>query len=116
MDSLIFVYNAKSDIIHLALDFAHKIIQPSTYACNLCKLTHGTLKEKSDWKEFKKNTETNLEFYHMDEFEDLFPAANSYPVIYYKEELELTELLSTKMLSTIESTQELINVINQKLT
>ena len=34
----LFVYNAKSDKLHKYLDFAHKIISPKTYACDLCSL------------------------------------------------------------------------------
>ena len=32
---LIFVYNAKSGMVNELLDFAHKIVSPSTYNCNL---------------------------------------------------------------------------------
>ncbi|NJM95354.1 MAG: GTPase, partial [Acaryochloridaceae cyanobacterium CSU_5_19] len=42
MDRLIFVYNANSGGINTALDIAHKLLSPSTYRCNLCRLTHDT--------------------------------------------------------------------------
>ena len=39
---LIFIYNAKSGLVNELLDFAHKIISPETYNCNLCAITYGT--------------------------------------------------------------------------
>jgi len=54
MRTLIFVYNAASDIWSKSLDAAHKIISPSTYACNLCSLTHGNFSEKQVWVLFDK--------------------------------------------------------------
>ena len=75
MNHLLFVYNAKSDIINSTFDFAHKIISPKTYGCNLCKLTHGNFGEKKSWKEFKEQNKNKLEFYHKDEFEDMVAVA-----------------------------------------
>jgi len=51
--TIVFIYNAHSDIWNKYIDFAHKIISPSTYACDLCSLTHGNYSEKK----FGKNLE-----------------------------------------------------------
>ena len=50
--TLLFVYNAKSGLLHGAMDFVHKIVSPSTYACSLCGLTYGNLGMKKVWAAF----------------------------------------------------------------
>ncbi|HMY81015.1 MAG TPA: hypothetical protein PK048_04205 [Candidatus Absconditabacterales bacterium] len=52
MKKLIFIYKAKSDKISKLINFAHKIISPSTYACDLCSLTYGDFSIKREWKEY----------------------------------------------------------------
>jgi hypothetical protein len=116
MKTLIFVYNAKSDLLNSAFDFAHKILHPSSYSCSLCKLTHGNLREKTEWKEFKKSHSIEFVFYHIDEFEEVYPSYFSYPVVFEQQGEELMELVSTEVLNKIESTQELINLLNKELT
>ena len=116
MKTLIFVYNAKSDLINSAFDFAHKIIQPSTYNCNLCKLTHGGLREKKSWKDFRKNTNIDLVFFHIDEYEEIYPKAHSYPVVLEKNQDYLKEVISTENLNNVKKTRELINLLNTYLT
>ena len=112
MEKLLFVYNAKSDIIHSIFDYAHKIIQPSSFSCSLCKLTHGNFSEKKDWKQFRQEVNIEMEFYHIDEFEAIYPKSNSYPVVFKDSNNELQELISTEYLSQISTTQELINLLN----
>ena len=38
--NIIFVYNAKGGKWNYILDTVHKYASPSTYECNLCKITH----------------------------------------------------------------------------
>jgi hypothetical protein len=33
-------------------DFAHKMLSPSTYECQLCALTYGSFSMKQKWKSF----------------------------------------------------------------
>ena len=51
------------------LDSGHKILSPSTYNCSLCKMTHGILKEKQIWTQFRNESHLDMMFYHKDEFE-----------------------------------------------
>ncbi|MFQ3336647.1 MAG: hypothetical protein ACI95T_000965 [Flavobacteriales bacterium] len=113
MSKLLFVYNAKSDILNSTFDFAHKIISPNTYNCSLCKLTHGNFREKKEWIEFKENSKHELEFLHIDEFERLHPR-NSYPTVLEFSEEKLKTILSTDDLNEINSTEELIDSLNNK--
>ena len=46
--NIIFVYNAKGGKWNYILDTVHKYASPSTYECNLCKITHDLkMKEAS---------------------------------------------------------------------
>ena len=111
MKELIFVYNAKSDFINSAFDFAHKIISPKTYNCSLCKLTHGNFGENSIWKEFRENSDVEMTFLHKDEFEETYSKRDGYPIIYHKKEDDLIVFISTEELSRINEIESLIERI-----
>lgn len=73
MKSLIFVYNANSGIFNSLSDTAHKIISPSAYQCNLCKITYGIINEKDGWRKFISSLPCNVKFLHKDEFSKKYP-------------------------------------------
>lgn len=66
--TLVFVYNADSGVFNTLADAAHKIFSPRTYACNLCALTHGTVRMRGEWRQFLDGLGRPLEFLHADEF------------------------------------------------
>ncbi len=68
MKRLIFVYNADSGLLAGALDVAHKLLSPATYACRLCALTHGHFGMRKRWREFIEKSAIRLEFLHRDEW------------------------------------------------
>ena len=65
---LIFVYNADSGLFNTAADIAHKVLSPSTYACDLCALTHGHFKIRQEWVSFIEELPVETEFLHRDEY------------------------------------------------
>ena len=69
---LLFIYNADSGKLNALFDIGHKIVNPESYSCNLCSLTHGTFAERKEWKRFKESTSLDLVFLHRDEFEKQF--------------------------------------------
>lgn len=73
MKLLIFVYNADSGIFNSLSDTAHKIISPSTYQCNLCKITYGIINEKDEWKSFILRLPYKIKFLHRNEFNKKYP-------------------------------------------
>ncbi len=111
---LIFVYNANSGKLSAALDIAHKIISPSTYQCNLCSLTHGTFTERDVWKKFREESDTELVFYHKDEFEHEFNKQFTYPMVLKEEKGELTEYISTDKINAISDVEDLIAQLKSK--
>ncbi len=110
---LIFVYNAKSDNANMLIDYAHKIISPSTYSCNLCNLTHTNFGQRKKWKEFTKHSSVKLEFYHIDEFEEIFNETFKYPIILKKVSDGFEILLDSIKITKLKNVNDLINVIRE---
>ena len=113
MNHLIFVYNANSGAINAILHTAHKLIDPTTYNCNLCALTHGTFTENPIWTHFKEALHINMKFYHLDEFEIHYPESRyDYPVILKEYNGDLQVLMSAHEINEIKSVDELISHLN----
>ncbi|AXO80328.1 GTPase [Olleya aquimaris] len=112
MTTLIFVYNAKSGLKNLAIDIAHKLFSPKTYACSLCALTFDTFRENTIWKDFRKRTALNIEFLHSDEFEKKFNNKTyNYPIILSQNKTTLSTFLSSTKIEALTSVEELILTI-----
>lgn len=116
---LIFVYNAKGGILNKAIDAVHKIISPTTYRCELCALTHDTVGIKRQWDDFLARLEYEKAFYYKEEWEQ----ATAYieaplPVALLQrnaaEEPEV--ILSKKEMQQMKDLQELIEILEHKLT
>ncbi len=115
MPKIIFIYNAKSGKISSLLDIAHKLISPKTYQCKLCAITHNTFSENEKWKRYRQTTKLPLEFLHSDEFEANYsPIETKYPVILLEENQKLTEWVPRSEIEKIETTEELIHLIEEK--
>ena len=113
---LIFVYNADSGLMNTLIDIGHKAISPTTYQCRLCDLTFGLVGEHKQWKKFREESNTEMEFLHRDEFEQQYAQkferegcrgsvgisnhAVDYPVILL-EDNELTVMISQTELNEI---------------
>ncbi|MDX1779460.1 MAG: hypothetical protein R3339_11320, partial [Thermodesulfobacteriota bacterium] len=65
---LLFVYNADTGLFSVITDYAHKIISPKTYPCNLCALTYGNMGMNNKWKDFISHLKVSFGFLHRDEF------------------------------------------------
>ncbi|WP_036476635.1 hypothetical protein [Myxosarcina sp. GI1] len=112
---LIFVYNADSGSIDTLIDIGHKAISPQTYQCNLCSLTFGLVSEHKQWKKFREESDTEMEFLHRDEFESKYDRKFDYPVILKQNEPEddLKVTISQAELSKIQTLDELILKVDQ---
>ncbi|NJK41512.1 MAG: GTPase [Acaryochloridaceae cyanobacterium SU_2_1] len=115
MDRLIFVYNANSGGINTALDIAHKLLSPSTYRCNLCRLTHDTFTERSAWTSFREKQEIPILFLHKDEYEQQSAPTYPYPVILKEEQGQQSVFLSATDINEITDVNALIATIENRL-
>lgn len=85
-NKLIFIYNASSSVFSQLTDYAHKILSPHTYQCNLCKLTYGSFGMYRQWQKFLKTLPYELVFLHKDEVPNELPEAENVdpPAIFVK--------------------------------
>lgn len=81
--ALLFVYAADGGPFNTAMDIAHKIFSPQTYACRLCALTHGHFRVRKEWQTFIRTLAVPCVFLHRDQAvtqADVDPAAT--PAVY----------------------------------
>lgn len=112
---LIFVYNANTDPISAVVDYAHKVFKPSTYKCKLCALTHHNLGVRSAWKNFKKQSNVNMEFMYIRGFEAQFNVQYDYPVILERKDDKFVLFIGKDELQKMSSVENLISELNRKL-
>lgn len=108
LSKLLFVYNANSGKLNAFMDTLHKKLSPSTYQCSLCMLTYGSFTEMPEWKEFRETFPGEMEFLHTDEYEKLYPAQTSYPVVLSQQDGELSTILNAEELNAMRDLQALI--------
>ena len=115
--SLVFVYNAGSDLFSTVTDYVHKILSPSTYACSLCALTHHHAGMKSDWKAFIRSLPYQSRFLHRDEFIESYPAYKEIelPAVLLKQDGMLQLLLSATKLNSFHDVGELKQALQTQL-
>lgn len=109
---LIFVYNADSGFVSSMLDIGHKIVNPETYTCNLCKMTFDTFTENKKWKEFRENADIDMEFLHRDEFEEKYDMKLEYPVV-LRESDTLETALTQEDLDSFDTLDGLIDAVKK---
>lgn len=117
MKTLIFVYNADAGLFSQVTDFAHKVLSPGTYACNLCKLTYGNIGVKKEWKEFLGMLPAEKQFLHRNEFATQYPTfANiALPAIFMLEEEKLTSLITSDEINRMQELKDLQSLIRGKI-
>ena len=108
---MIFVYNASSDFFSRLSDFAHKIISPETYSCNLCQITHGNTGMHREWAEFIQELPYKVSF----EYKDQWLSYHDFPIVLLKKGDEIITFLSPEELNNAGSLEELISWIKEKL-
>ena len=111
---LIFVYNAESNWLNKATDFAHKLIKPITYQCDLCCLTHNAFHERKEWTVFIKSTGYKTEFYYKNKY-DRSKGRYMPPFIVLKEGNNSQLLFSNSDLAKFNNLDEFIKAFKLKL-
>jgi len=111
--NVIFVYNADSGFFNSVLDIRHKIVSPSTYSCNLCKITHGSFGEKEEWKKYSEASKNELTFLHKDEFEKKYKVKKYYPAIFtLSTSNSIEEFINKEVLENMKNLGQLIQHLN----
>ncbi len=112
---LVFVYNAGSDFFSSLTDFAHKLLSPSTYQCQLCALTYDNFSMNKEWKTYIENLDVKVVFLYKDEFTDKYKIQAELPAVYIDEN-GLEEFLSKASIEQSKTLQELKDLISFKIT
>lgn len=119
MQKLLFIYNANSGARNALLDSMHKVFSPHTYDCKLCDITFGVFFENKTWKRFRKESQHHMVFLHKDEFvkgyKSKFGHKFTFPIVLMEGKKGLEVLVATKELNGLESAQELIALIKERM-
>ena len=118
---LILVYNADSGFFNIVKDGLHKIVSPSTYQCNLCALTYGTIKMKDEWKTFIDKLKMPVEFLHRDEFLEKLKSHphdvkdTKFPAIFLEKDGRISLLIAHYEVNECKTLKDLMDLITKKL-
>jgi|TARA_B100000787_G_scaffold163728_1_gene145675 hypothetical protein len=112
----ILIYNAKGGKLNSTLDLIHKYMSPSTYKCNLCKVTFGiTMKKK--WKNFINSTQHSFTFLHKEDLKNnnLEKFKNNLPVCIEKRNENYFVMIDSNEMKKLMNEDDLINIFKDKL-
>ena len=112
---LIFIYNAKSGVVNELIDFAHKIVSPETYDCNLCAISYGAFSMKKKWSTYIETLPFKSTFTYKDKFSKNGYNNIKFPSIFIRSNKKLDEIISATEINEIKNLDQLIGLLNQKL-
>ena len=114
--SLLFVYNADTGLFSVVTDYAHKILSPKTYPCNLCALTYGNMGMNKKWQEFIAALKMPIEFLHRDEFVKLHTVSDAQlPAAFVKKGESIAMLITSGEINECTSVDALIALVTKKV-
>ena len=112
---LIFIYNAKSGIVNEFLDFAHKIVSPSTYNCNLCALSYGNLTMKKKWSDYISSLPVRSTFTYKDKVSEYGYNNIELPSIIFRNGSRSKVIISSEEINKLKKIDQLINILSDRL-
>jgi hypothetical protein len=117
-EHLIFVYNADSNPLSLVMDFAHRLLSPSSYECHLCDVTYDHFTMKSDWKDFIARLPRPSRFYLKDKFLKRYPECRGtpFPAVFVEcASSGLRELVTANELNAARTLNEMKKLVSDKV-
>ena len=112
---LIFVYNAKSGMVNEFLDFAHKIVSPSTYNCNLCALSYGNFSMKKKWSDYISSLPVKSTFTYKDKVSEYGYNNIELPSIIFRNGSRSKVIISSEEINKLKKIDQLINILSDRL-
>lgn len=118
---LILVYNADSGLFNILKDGLHKAISPSTYQCNLCALTYGSIRMKDEWKDFIEKLKIPHQFLHRDEFMKKLETHPhnieeiSFPAIFIRRDEKISLFITSDEINRTKTWEDLMKLITDKI-
>ena len=116
-DKIVFIYNAKSGLFAGLSDVVTKIVAPSQYECNLCKITYGPLSMKEEWAQFLETLPQKKVFLHKDELvgEYVELSRSDLPAIFLRHNNHFSLFVSKDELNALKSIMELKVILRSTL-
>lgn len=112
MGTLVLVYNADAGLFSAVTDYAHKLLAPSSYACDLCAVTHGHLGMRRRWRAFLEGLGCPVRFLHRDEFTG---ADVALPAVLWEDGETVEVLLSAEDIAACAGTDEPLAALEEAL-
>ena len=112
---LIFIYNAKSGLVNEFLDFAHKIVSPSTYNCNLCALSYGNFTMKKKWSDYISSLPVRSTFTYKDKVSEYGYNNIELPSIIFRNGSRSKVIISSEEINKLKKIDQLINILSDRL-
>ena len=112
---LIFIYNAKSGLVNEFLDFAHKIVSPSTYNCNLCAISYGNFTMKRKWSDYISSLPVRSTFTYKDKVSEYGYNNIELPSIIFRNGSRSKVILSSEEINKLKKIDQLINILSDRL-
>ena len=112
---LIFIYNAKSGIVNEFLDFAHKIVSPSTYNCNLCAISYGNFTMKKKWSDYISSLPVRSTFTYKDKVSEYGYNNIESPSIIFRNGSRSKVIISSEEINKLKKIDHLINILSERL-
>ena len=112
---LIFIYNAKSGVVNELIDFAHKIVSPETYDCNLCTISYGVFSMKKKWSTYIETLPFKSTFTYKDKFSKNGYSNIKFPSVFIRSNEKLDEIISATEINKIKNLDQLIGLLDYKL-
>lgn len=114
-DRIIFVYNADSGLANSVFDHLHKVLSPSTYACNLCRLAYPGFTMAPAWKEFLASLPVEAEIHHRDTFRKAYgERPEPLPAVYRLSGGILSVVADGRALSSARTLDELVDLLRAR--
>jgi hypothetical protein len=114
--TLVFVYNAKSGLFNKLTDFAHKLISPNSYTCNLCAITYSEFGMRNEWKEFLNALNLQVDFHYKDIFQEDYGMNHiELPAILLKNSTQLDLIVDATAINSCHNLADLKNLILSKI-
>lgn len=118
MRKLLFVYNADSGLFSMLTDAVHRVVSPSTYSCNLCKITYGATGMRDEWKSFIEGLGREVEFLHRDELKRRHGVEDvALPAVFLEAPsgVDLKLLVDAAAINAVRSVEELESLVRDRL-
>jgi hypothetical protein len=118
MSSLVFVYGLDGGLFNGITHYAHKIISPRTYPCNLCAVTNNMLGKKREWANFIRDLGMDTKFLHRDEFKQAYPDSeqNRFPAVFRSSgDGQLQVLVTSAEINGCKDLSALISLVDERV-